>query len=64
MCPQGIVPRSASQAVGELFVPADQLSAATAEAATLPAVDISKLDMEWVCAEFCSPFLFVFPSSV
>ena len=45
------MPRSASQAVGELFVPADQLSAVTAEAAALPAVEISKLDMEWVRAD-------------
>ena len=42
------MPRSASQAVGELFVPADQLSAATEEAASLPSVDISTLDLQWV----------------
>ncbi|XP_043246860.1 bifunctional 3'-phosphoadenosine 5'-phosphosulfate synthase-like isoform X2 [Amphibalanus amphitrite] len=44
----GIVPRSASQTVGELFVPADQLSVATEEAGRLPAVDINTLDLQWV----------------
>ena len=42
------MPRSAGQAVGELFVGSDQLSAATQEAAALPAVDITTLDLQWV----------------
>ncbi|XP_037084115.1 bifunctional 3'-phosphoadenosine 5'-phosphosulfate synthase-like isoform X1 [Pollicipes pollicipes] len=44
----GIVPRSASQAIGELFVPAEELAAAREEAAALPAVDISTVDLQWV----------------
>ena len=40
---KGVVPRSAVQEVLELFVADDQLASATAEAAALPSVDITKV---------------------
>jgi len=42
-----VVPRGAMAQVRELFVPAPAREAAAAEAASLPAVDITKLDMQW-----------------
>jgi len=44
----GIVPESAKDVVKALQVPADQVEALTEEASTLPSVDISNLDMQWV----------------
>ncbi|XP_012935101.1 bifunctional 3'-phosphoadenosine 5'-phosphosulfate synthase [Aplysia californica] len=42
-----IVPRAALHQVRDLFVPENKREAAQAEAATLPAVDITKLDLQW-----------------
>ena len=44
----GIVPRSVVEKVVNLTVPEAELEAAKAEAETLPSVEITKLDMEWV----------------
>jgi len=44
----GILPRSAVEKVIELTVPDNKLEAARAEAETLPKVEITKLDMEWL----------------
>ena len=45
---QGIIPSSANDKVTELFVEGDKKEAALAEASSLPSVDISTLDMEWL----------------
>ena len=45
---QGIIPRAVNDKVTELYVPKDKLAAAKEEAKTLPAVEISKLDLQWV----------------
>jgi len=44
----GILPQSASNTVKELFVPKQHLDACKKEAASLPSVEITKLDMQWV----------------
>jgi len=44
----GIIPSSANDKVTELFVEGDKKEAALAEASSLPSVDISTLDMEWL----------------
>lgn len=44
----GIVPESAKDVVKPLQVPDDQVATLTAEAGTLPSVEISKLDLQWV----------------
>jgi len=44
----GIVPRSVVEKVEDLTVPEDELEAATAEAESLPSVEIGKVDLEWV----------------
>uniref|UniRef100_A0A8C9VX17 3'-phosphoadenosine 5'-phosphosulfate synthase 1 n=1 Tax=Scleropages formosus TaxID=113540 RepID=A0A8C9VX17_SCLFO len=43
-----IVPVDASYEVKELYVPENKLDLAKADAETLPAVEISKVDMQWV----------------
>jgi 3'-phosphoadenosine 5'-phosphosulfate synthase len=43
-----IVPKSVNAGVKELFVPESGLETAKAEAESLPALDITKLDMQWV----------------
>lgn len=45
---EGILPRSASSLVKELFVPEASVEAAKKEAASLPSLDIPKLDVQWV----------------
>jgi len=45
---QQIVPRSVVEKVNDLTVPEEELEAATAEAESLPSVEINKLDLEWV----------------
>jgi len=45
---EGIVPRSAVEKVVDLTVPEESLPAAVAEAKTLPQVEITKLDLEWL----------------
>ncbi|NXH81499.1 PAPS2 synthase, partial [Edolisoma coerulescens] len=45
---QNIVPQGSIKDVLELFVPEDKLSSVRAEAETLPAVEITKLDLQWV----------------
>ena len=45
---QGVVPESAVNIVKELFVPESGLDKAKAEIETLPAVEITKLDTQWV----------------
>lgn len=45
---QNIVPQGSVKDVLELFVPEDKLSSVRAEAETLPAVEITKLDLQWV----------------
>ena len=45
---RGIVPRSASTEVRELFVPESRLESTRQEAESLPAVEISKLDLQWL----------------
>jgi len=45
---EGIIPSSANDKVTELFVKEDLKSEALAEAESLPSVDISTLDMEWL----------------
>jgi len=45
---KGVLPLSASTAVKELFVPENRLEGARQEAESLPAVDITKLDTQWV----------------
>jgi len=45
---QQIVPRSVVEKVNDLTVPEDEFEAATAEAESLPSVEINKLDLEWV----------------
>jgi len=45
---QQIVPRSVVEKVTDLTVPEEELEAATAEAESLPSVEINKLDLEWV----------------
>jgi len=42
------VPRSVVEKVNDLTVPEEELEAATAEAESLPSVEINKLDLEWV----------------
>jgi len=44
----GILPQSAGNTVKELFVPKQHLDACKKEAASLPSVEITKLDMQWV----------------
>jgi 3'-phosphoadenosine 5'-phosphosulfate synthase len=44
----GILPRSAVEKVMDLTVPQDQFEAALAEAETLPKVEVTKLDMQWL----------------
>jgi len=43
-----VVPASASNVVKELMVPADKVDIAKAEAESLPNLDITKLDTQWV----------------
>lgn len=43
-----IIPKSVTTQVIELFVPSDRLEAARADAESLPAITINKLDMQWV----------------
>ncbi|KAI0210749.1 Bifunctional 3'-phosphoadenosine 5'-phosphosulfate synthase [Lamellibrachia satsuma] len=45
---KGIIPQTSVGLVKELFVPENRVESAKAEAATLPAVSISKLDLQWV----------------
>ncbi|XP_064285974.1 bifunctional 3'-phosphoadenosine 5'-phosphosulfate synthase 2 isoform X2 [Passer domesticus] len=45
---QNIVPQGSVKDVLELFVPEDKLSSVRAEAETLPALEITKLDLQWV----------------
>ncbi|NWW74586.1 PAPS2 synthase, partial [Climacteris rufus] len=45
---QNIVPQGSIKDVLELFVPEDKLSSVRAEAEKLPAVEITKLDLQWV----------------
>ena len=45
---QGIIPRSANDKVTELFVPADEVEEAKAEAENIPSVEISEVDLQWV----------------
>uniref|UniRef100_A0A8D2QV21 3'-phosphoadenosine 5'-phosphosulfate synthase 2 n=3 Tax=Zosterops TaxID=36298 RepID=A0A8D2QV21_ZOSLA len=45
---QNIVPQGSVKDVLELFVPEDKLSSVRAEAEKLPAVEITKLDLQWV----------------
>lgn len=46
---QDIVPRSASKLVNELFVfGTDQISQLSAEARSLPSINISEIDLQWV----------------
>ena len=47
-CFQGIIPSSANDKVTELFVKPEVRDAVVAEAETLPSLDISTLDMEWL----------------
>jgi len=44
----GIIPRSAVEKVMDLTVPENKLEDALAEAETLPKVEVSKLDMQWL----------------
>ncbi|NWY05829.1 PAPS2 synthase, partial [Nothoprocta ornata] len=46
--PQNIVPQSSIKDVLELFVPENKLDFVRAEADALPAVEITKLDLQWV----------------
>ncbi|NXM14117.1 PAPS2 synthase, partial [Ploceus nigricollis] len=45
---QNIVPQGSVKDVLELFVPEDKLSSVRAEAENLPALEITKLDLQWV----------------
>ncbi|KAL1421259.1 hypothetical protein MTO96_023235 [Rhipicephalus appendiculatus] len=45
---RGVIPGSVVDCVKELFVSPEYLPAAMEEAATLPSVEISKLDLQWV----------------
>jgi len=45
---RGVVPKSTTSEVHELFVPAERVEAVKAEATTLPSVEISKIDLQWV----------------
>ncbi|XP_039559615.1 bifunctional 3'-phosphoadenosine 5'-phosphosulfate synthase 2 [Passer montanus] len=45
---QNIVPQGSVKDVLELFVPEDKLSSVRAEAEKLPALEITKLDLQWV----------------
>ena len=45
---QGIIPSSANDKVSELFVKPEEKDVAAAEAESLPSLDISSLDMEWL----------------
>ncbi|NWT74383.1 PAPS2 synthase, partial [Prunella himalayana] len=45
---QNIVPQGSVRDVLELFVPEDKLSSVRAEAEKLPALEITKLDLQWV----------------
>ncbi|KAH7931670.1 hypothetical protein HPB51_029698 [Rhipicephalus microplus] len=45
---QGVIPGSVVDCVKELFVSPEYLPAAMEEAVTLPSVEISKLDLQWV----------------
>ncbi|XP_068053112.1 bifunctional 3'-phosphoadenosine 5'-phosphosulfate synthase 2 isoform X2 [Anomalospiza imberbis] len=45
---QNIVPQGSAKDVLELFVPEDKLSSVRAEAEKLPALEITKLDLQWV----------------
>ncbi|KAG7271109.1 hypothetical protein CRUP_005662 [Coryphaenoides rupestris] len=45
---QNIVPSGLLEELNELFVPENQLSQAIAEAAALPSISITKLDLQWV----------------
>ncbi|NWZ08676.1 PAPS2 synthase, partial [Agelaius phoeniceus] len=45
---QNIVPQGSVKDVLELFVPEDKLSSVQAEAEKLPALEITKLDLQWV----------------
>ncbi|KAK3598352.1 hypothetical protein CHS0354_003373 [Potamilus streckersoni] len=45
---KGIVPLGAINSVRELFVPENHLEAAKAEAISLPALDITEVDLQWV----------------
>ena len=49
---QGIIPQTSVGLVKELFVPENRVESAKAEAATLPAVSISKVRTYCLC--FCS----------
>jgi len=44
----GIVPMASTNIVQELFVPTDRVDTARAEAASLPSLEITKLDLQWV----------------
>lgn len=44
----GIVPRSAVEAVEELFVPDNLLDQYRQEAESLPYIDMNKLDLQWL----------------
>uniref|UniRef100_A0A4W3K5W5 3'-phosphoadenosine 5'-phosphosulfate synthase 2a n=1 Tax=Callorhinchus milii TaxID=7868 RepID=A0A4W3K5W5_CALMI len=45
---RGIVPAAANEEVRELFVPENKLDLAQAEAESLPKLQITKLDLQWV----------------
>ena len=45
---QGILPRSAVEKVMNLTVPEENLAEAMLEAETLPSVEITKLDLQWL----------------
>lgn len=45
---RGVIPGSVVDCVKELFVSPERLPAVVAEAAALPSVDISKLDLQWL----------------
>lgn len=45
---RGVIPGSVVDCVKELFVSPERLPAVVAEAAALPSVEISKLDLQWV----------------
>ncbi len=45
---QGILPLSLVERVVELTVPEEQLAARTAEAAALPHLEVTTLDLQWL----------------
>ncbi len=45
---QGILPLSLVERVVELTVPEEQLAARTAEAAALPQLEVTTLDLQWL----------------